>query len=212
MTDFHEVQFSPDISWNVVGGPGYPVDIIRFPRTGKEVRIKHRDVGLGEWNAAKGIKTAAEMDAVVIFWRERRGNTFGFRWKDHTDFTLNREQIGTGDGAETLFNVIKTYGTGINDEIRRINKLVVSPIDTPTNMYLDDVLDPLGNWTIDFNNGTADRTAGAPAGGVTIKMDGEFDVPVRFDVTGVMDVILEDFDIQDWADIPVIEIIPHVAP
>jgi uncharacterized protein (TIGR02217 family) len=45
----------------------------------------------------------------------------------------------------------------------------------------------------------------APAQGVAVTADFEFDVPVRFD-TDSMAVSIEQFDLHQWSDIPVIEI------
>jgi uncharacterized protein (TIGR02217 family) len=203
---FFDVQFPPSIARGAVGGPGYDNDIIAF-HNAREVTISNRDNGLGSWDVAHGIKYLSEFDELLQFFRSMRGDANQFRFRDPLDFTLSGELIATGDAATSAWNVTKTYGDGTNDEVRRIYKLVQSPDYTPTAFYLDGTPDSISNWTIDYDNGTVTRTAGAPGASVLITMDGEFDVPARFG-NKQMKARWEDYNVVTWGEIMVVEVIP----
>ena len=207
---FHDVRMNVLVSWGAVGGPSFDTSIVKF-RNGREVRLQHLENALGEWDVAHGVRTKEEMAELVAFFRERRGRAYGFRFRDWTDYTLIGEPMSpVGDGVTTLFSAYKIYGTGLNNELRRIHKLDSSPQDVATAFYLDGVPDPIGNWSIDYNNGQATRTAGAPGAAVIVTMDGEFDVPSRFDMDQ-MKVNLVDYNAQTWGQISIQQITPPPA-
>lgn len=52
------------------------------------------------------------MQAVLDFFEERRGRFHSFLWRDGLDHSSNGPQpLGTGDGAEMVFQIVKRYGT-----------------------------------------------------------------------------------------------------
>ena len=59
-------------------------------------------------------------------------------------------------------------------------------------------------WTVDAAAGVVTFTV-APANGVVLTADFEFDVPARFD-TDQMDITAETYDLARWAQIPVVEL------
>lgn len=213
---FHEVSMPHLIAFGAVGGAEFSTGVIEF-FNGEEVRIQNRENSLASWDVAHGVRKPAEMDALVRFFRERRGKANGFRFKDFTDYKLTDEQVCqnsvdltfVGDASTTVFFVGQTYDQdAVNTEFRRTNKLVTSPADVPEVIYLDSVSQGAG-FTMDRNNGTITFDV-APGAGVVVAYEGEFDVPVRFE-TDKMNISLDDFNAQSWSGIPIKEIIPPVA-
>jgi uncharacterized protein (TIGR02217 family) len=84
-------------------------------------------------------------------------------------------------------------------EVRTIAK----PVAGTVRVYLDGV-EQLAGWLVDLTTGVVTFLT-APAAGVAITADLEFDVPVRFD-TDHMAVTLESFRLHRWQQIPVVEL------
>jgi uncharacterized protein (TIGR02217 family) len=70
-------------------------------------------------------------------------------------------------------------------------------------VYLDGV-DQLSGWSVDMTAGLV-TFATAPALGVEVTADFEFDVPVRFD-TDRKAVTIDTFRLHSWQQIPIIEL------
>ncbi|MDF2766770.1 MAG: hypothetical protein K0S81_3765 [Rhodospirillales bacterium] len=117
--------------------------------------------------------------------------------EDWTDYKATGELLGTGDDAQTQFQLVKHYPSGSVIEVRTITK----PVAGTVKVYLDDV-EQLSGWSVDTTAGLV--TFGtAPALGVEITADFEFDVPVRFD-TDHMAGTIETFRLHRWQQIPIV--------
>ena len=195
---FVEVQFPPDISYGSSGGPGYSTDIV-ITQGGHEQRNINWSQARARYNVAHGVKTQAQLEALIAFFRARKGRAHGFRFKDWSDFEAAGEVIGIGDNAETEFQLIKNYSSGGTSEQRSIRK----PMSGSVQIYLDSALQVSG-WSVDTATGiiTFDN---APGTDVVIQADFAFDVPVRFD-TDQLSARLEDYGVRSWQDIPLIEV------
>ena len=175
MADFHEVRFPTDISYGSTGGPGFSTDVV-VTGAGFEQRNVNWSQARCEFNAKSGIKTQAQYDTVLAFFRARFGRGYGFRFKDWSDFKGEGQYLGAGDGETDTFQLKKYYSSGIFAHIRTINKVVAGTLK----IYFDFVEQPTG-WTVDNNTGLVTFTS-PPAADSVITADFEFDVPVRFDV------------------------------
>ena len=83
--------------------------------------------------------------------------------------------LGTGDDAQTQFQLVKRYPSGSVIELRTITK----PVAGTGKVYLNGALQ-LSGWFVDTR--TELVTFGMqPALGVEVTADFTFDVPVRFD-------------------------------
>ena len=71
-------------------------------------------------------------------------------------------------------------------------------------IYLNAV-EQLFGWSVDVTTVVTFSTA--PAAGVQVTADFEFDVPVRFD-TDHMAVTIETFRLHRWQQIPIVELRP----
>jgi uncharacterized protein (TIGR02217 family) len=142
---------------------------------------------------------AAQIDELIAFFRARRGKAYGFRFKDWTDYKATGQPIGTGDGTNKTFQLVKRYPSGSVIEVRTITK----PVAGTVRAYKD-AAEQLAGWSVDVTTGIVTFTT-APAGGVAITADFELDVPVRFD-TDHMAVTIESFKLHRWQQIPIVEL------
>ena len=204
---FHPIRFPLDVALGAHGGPERLTDIVTLS-SGAEERNQRWANSRRRYNAAYGVKSRADMQAVLAFFEERRGRFHSFLWRDGLDFSSNGgsgtptpldQPIGSGDGATTLFQLVKRYGTAFDPYLRPISKpvagtlrLAVAGAELTTGFSLD----PL-TGRVSF--------ATPPAAGAAITAGFLFDVPVRFD-TDRLDVELSSFDAADVASIPLIEV------
>lgn len=195
---FEEIQFPTDISYGSSGGPEYSTDIVEIA-SGYEQRNSNWTQARARYNVAHGVKTATQLAALISFFRARKGRAHGFRYKDWTDYTATGEQIGVGDGSETLFQLVKAYTSGSVTESRTISKPIVGSVT----VYVDDVEQSSG-LIIDHTAGTVTFSS-APTSSAFITADFEFDVPVRF-ATDRLSSTLDQYGSHSWLDIPLIEV------
>jgi uncharacterized protein (TIGR02217 family) len=195
---FVEDRFPSDISYGSSGGPEYATDIV-ISGSGHEQRNINWAQARARYNVAHGVKTKAQLNALVAFFRARKGRAYGFRFKDWTDFSATGQNIGTGNGTVTQFQLVKHYLSGGVDELRTITK----PVSGTVSVYKNGVLQTSG-VTVSTMTGIVTFTS-APANGVAITADFEFDVPVRFD-TDRLSATLDAYGVHSWQDIPLIEV------
>ena len=199
MLSFHEVQFPPDISYGVTGGPEYSTDVV-VTGSGYEQRNINWFQAKCRYQAAHGVRTEDQMRRLLAFFRARRGKAYGFRFKDWLDFMGKGEIIGVGNGETAIFQLIKTY---IDDsgytEARKIRK----PVAGTVRIYLGGT-QQFDGWSVNYTTGIVSFAA-APAAGTIITADYEFDVPVRFD-TDHCPLSIKEWEIYSWDNIPLVEI------
>jgi uncharacterized protein (TIGR02217 family) len=198
MSGFHEVQFPPDISYGASGGPGYSTSVVTTV-SGHERRNANWAAARGRWNVAHGLKKREQVAELIAFFRARMGRAYGFRFKDWTDYQAIAQLLGVGDGATTSFQLVKHYSSGGAIETR----LVTKPVPGTVKIYRDGV-ETVSGWTVNTATGLVTFTT-APAVGVQVTADVDFDVPVRFD-SDQMDITIETWQLGSWGQIPVLEI------
>lgn len=108
------------------------------------------------------------------------------------------QNIGTGNGTLTAFQLTKTYVSGSNTYVREIKK----PVTGTVKIYLNSLLQGSG-FTIDHTTGIVTFTI-APGAGVAVTADCDFDVPVRFD-TDMLSVRIDGPAQYLWDSIPIVE-------
>ncbi|WBQ09881.1 DUF2460 domain-containing protein [Hyphomonadaceae bacterium ML37] len=200
MSGFHEVQFPPDISYGASGGPGYSTTVVTTV-SGHERRNANWAAARGRWNVAHGLKKREQVAALIAFFRARRGRAYGFRFRDWTDYQALAQLIGVGDGATKTFQLIKRYASGGEIEAR----IIAKPVPGTVKIYRDGV-EVVSGWSVNTSTGLVTFTT-APASGVQVTADFEFDVPVRFD-SDQMDITIETYQLGSWGQIQVLEIRP----
>ncbi len=208
-SDFHEVRFPLDVSRGARGGPVRLTDIVTLA-SGREQRNARWLHSRRKFDAGYGIKSFAALASVVAFFEERRGRLIGFRWRDQldwksalaTDTPLAFDQrIGTGDGARTVFQLVKTYGGTHAPYERQIRKPVAGTVRVAVG--LTELLPTA--FTVDTSTGLVTLVT-APGNGVAVTAGYAFDVPVRFDADE-LDIELSAFEAGQIPRIPLIELI-----
>ena len=198
MVSFHEVQFPPKIAYGASGGPEFNTTVAAN-LAGFEQRNINWPSSRGKWDISTGIKTQSDMAAVIAFFRARYGKAYGFRFKDWSDYQGIGESIGTGDGSTKIFQLVRNFVSGGYSYQRVIKK----PVTGTINVYLNSVLQSSG-FTVDTTTGLITFTT-APAIGVLINADFQFDVPARFD-TDALAARTDAPGIFVWDTIPIVEI------
>ncbi|MGB3865327.1 MAG: DUF2460 domain-containing protein [Xanthobacteraceae bacterium] len=211
MTAFHEVLFPLDVALKSAGGPERRTDIVSFG-SGREERNARWAHSRRRYDAGYGVKTLGELQRVVAFFEERRGQLYGFRWRDRLDRTsaANGETIspldqgiGIGNGAAANFQLMKTYGAGFAPYSRPIVKPVAGSVRVAVDRV--EVEDGVA-FDCDAVSGIVTFRAGfIPAAGEAVTAGFRFDVPVRFD-TDFLEVDLSAFTAGAIPKIPLVEI------
>ena len=196
---FAEVRFPTDIAFGSTGGPEYSTDVVIL-QSGHEQRNANWAQSRARYNVAHGVKTKAQLDTLIAFFRARKGRADGFRFKDWTDYQGTGQSIGIGDGSETVFQLKKSYTSGSVTETRIINKPVAGTIT----IYVDGTPQNGSAYVADTTNGEITFTS-PPALSAIVTADFEFDVPVRFD-TDRLSASLDTYGSHSWQDIPLAEI------
>lgn len=208
---FHDVRFPTSISRNAQGGPERRTDIVVLG-SGFEERNSRWADSRRSYNAGYGVKSLDDLNAIIAFFEERRGRLYGFRWRDHADWKSCPPQgvpgvldqvIGTGTGAQTAFQLVKTYGGSFAPYTRTIAK----PVAGTVKIAVAGVTKSQGSdFTVDAASGVVTFLAGAvPADGATVTAGFEFDVPVRFD-TDKLEINLSGFASGAIPNIPIVEV------
>lgn len=196
---FAEIRFPEDIAYGSVGGPEYSTDVVVM-HSGHEQRNSNWSQARARYNVAHGVKTQAQLDTLIAFFRARKGRAEGFRFKDWTDFSASAQLLGTGDDVTTVFQLRRTYTSGGATEYRPITK----PVAGSVVLYLGGVVQNAESYSVNLINGEVTFDV-APAAGVSVSADFEFDVPARFD-TDRLSASLDAYGVHSWNDIPIVEI------
>lgn len=205
---FHAVRFPLDVALGARGGPERATDVVTLA-SGREERNSRWAQSRRRYNAAYGVKSRADMQAVLAFFEERRGRFHSFLWRDGLDHSSNGTEmptpldqaIGTGDGVAVSFALSKTYGVGFDPFVRPITK----PVAGSVRVAVDGAEVDAANLAVDPTTGLV-TLATAPAAGAAVTAGFVFDVPVRFD-TDRLDVELTSFEAAEVPAIPLIEVL-----
>jgi uncharacterized protein (TIGR02217 family) len=210
---FHEVLFPLDIALKSAGGPERRTDIITFG-SGREERNARWAHSRRRFDAGYGVKTLDALQEVVAFFEERRGQLYGFRWRDRLDhssappaLTLSPldQTLGTGDGVRTTFQLIKTYGSTYAPYTRVVTKPVPGSVRVAV---AGSEVSSGSAFICDTATGVVTFLPGhIPASGAAVTAGFLFDVPVRFD-TDYLEVDLSAFAAGAIPKIPLVEIRP----
>jgi len=209
MTGFHEVRFPFPLARGATGGPERRTDIVTLG-SGREERNTPWAHSRRRWNAGPGVKTLADLETLIAFFEARRGQLYGFRFRDPVDWKSCAlaaspgpldQPLGAGDGLTTEFQLTKRYGSGGEAYDRPIEKPVADSVRVAA-----DGSELVAGSDFDADAGTGVVTfATPPADGAILTAGYEFDVPVRFDVAQLA-ISLDAFGAGDAPDVPVVEL------
>lgn len=206
---FHEIRFPANLSFGSVGGPERRTEIVTLAN-GFEERNTPWAHSRRRYDAGVGLRSLNDVATLIAFFEARAGQLHGFRWKDWSDFKSclpaatpgpEDQLIGIGDGVRTVFQLQKTYVSGLQTYTRPIRKpvagtVVVALADDPK----------VAGVEFDVNVETGEiEFAVPPDVGTRVTAGFEFDVPVRFD-TDVIQTSVASFQAGDVPTVPVVEI------
>lgn len=206
---FHEVRFPANLSFGSTGGPERRTDVVTLAN-GFEERNTPWAQSRRRYDAGLGLRSLDDVAALISFFEARRGQLYGFRWKDWADFKSCKpsgrvsdldQVIGTGDGATTVFALAKTYDPDGNAFRRPILKPVAGTV----------LVAVAGNPQVETVDYALDLAAGTvtfvlpPDVGTAVTAGFEFDVPVRFDADRIA-VSVASFQAGEVPSVPVVEV------
>ncbi|WP_198368475.1 DUF2460 domain-containing protein [Roseomonas rosulenta] len=202
---FHDVRFPDRIAEGAEGGPEFSTSVI-ISSGGYEQRQGNWSAGRGRWNVATGLQDDNDLAVLIAFFRARAGRLHAFRFKDWSDYQLDRQVIGTTGGGDATWQILRTYTSGPTSVTRSITR----PVSGTVRCWVNGTERSLGTGSSQFqvNLATGVITLGSALAGTTgqaIEAACEFDVPARFD-TDTLPLRLTAFQIGEWSDIPVVEI------
>ncbi len=205
---FHEIQFPTAIAFHSSGGPERKTEIVTLG-SGFEERNAVWANSRRRYDVGYGVKTLDNLHAVIAFFEARLGRLYGFRFRDFADFKSCApnanvspfdQSLGTGDGATTEFQLIKTYTSGPSSWVRSIEKPVAGTVRVAVAG-----VEQTSGLTIDDSAGLVTFDS-PPAAAAALTAGFEFDTPVRFD-TDQLTINLSNFAAGEIPSIPLVEIL-----
>ncbi len=207
--NFHEVRFPASLSFGSVGGPERRTDIVTLAN-GHEERNTPWAHSRRRYDAGLGMRSLDDVETLIAFFEARRGQVYGFRWKDWSDFKSGRasgeigfrdQVIALGDGETTVFPLLKTYRSGTFTYARPIAK----PVQGSVRVGIEqDELREAVDFEVDESTGLVTLFQ-VPGEGQQITAGFEFDVPVRFDTDRIQTSVAS-FQAGDVPNVPVVEV------
>lgn len=211
MPSFHEVRFPLPISFGSSGGPERRTDVVLLA-SGHEERNSRWADSRRRYNAGTGVHSLDDLHVLIAFFEERRGRLYGFRWRDAADWKScepsgmpepDDQDIGTGDGETSVFQLVKKYGGGFAPYQRSIVKPVAGTVRVAVD---DDEQNEGSDFVVDAATGLVTFSPGhVPEEGAVVTAGFAFDVPVRFDIDR-LDINLASFQAGEVLNVPVVEV------
>jgi len=207
--NFHEERFPANLSFGSVGGPERRTEIVTLAN-GFEERNTPWAHSRRRYDAGVGMRSLDDIETLIAFFEARRGQLFGFRWKDWSDFksclpndtpAYEDQVIGTGDGVQNAWQLTKTYASGGHEYVRPIEKPVLGSV---TMGIGGDVKQEAVHYSVDLTTGIVTFDT-PPDIGAEITAGFEFDVPVRFDTDRIQTSVAS-FKAGDVPNVPVVEV------
>lgn len=211
--------------------PGYPC--MSSPRW--STSITHSDSGaeqanqrwehpLHRYTLPEAVRDHDVYEAVRDHWLITRGPLKSFPFRDPLDFascpldrpnhiplyTFSDQVLGTGDGINVAFQLVKKYTRGAESYTRNVVHPVVSTVivsidnTDPTTWVFP--LTPI-TWTVDRSTGVVTFSS-PPSPGMVVRAGYLYDVEVRFESDESFDGLLKDYGVSGFADLVLIEIRP----
>ncbi|HEX8232809.1 MAG TPA: DUF2460 domain-containing protein [Caulobacteraceae bacterium] len=205
---FHEVRMPARLAFGSTGGVERRTEVVGLA-SGFERRSSPWAHGRRRYLVGAGVRSLKDSADLVAFFEARRGRLYGFRFRDFLDWSSATagaaispldQEVGTGDGAATEFQLVKRYGEGE----AAYSRLVRKPVAGSVRVAVAGVELGIGHFSVDHATGVV-TLADAPEAGAAVTAGFEFDVPVRFDADRI-DVTLESFEAGRVVAVPLVEV------
>ena len=152
-----EAEVAPEVSTAIVTSAG-----------GHEMRNAEWAEARLSYDVGPGVRSEADIAALIAFFRARMGPARGFRLRDPFDWRGEDEWIGTGDGVRRRFALVRRYG----EAVRRITRPVADSVSVK--------VAGLARADVTLRAGGEIELAEPPPPGARVTASFAFDVPVRF--------------------------------
>lgn len=167
---FNESRLLDCVAYGSEFGHEYSTRIVRL-KSGVERRNAEWSFPLGKYAVIYNNLDAADHAAVIAAHHACMGSLIGFRFKDFSDYTATDNNVGTGTGSPTEYQLRRAYTMGSITQYRPIYK----PVEDTVVIKVDGEVDETA--TVDYETGIVAVDAEI---GEVITWSGQFDVPVRF--------------------------------
>ena len=204
LAGFHDVSFPMKLALGASGGPERRTEIVPLA-SGGEARNARWSGSRRRWDIGGAVTRLDELNTLIAFFEARRGRLHGFRFRDFTDdrstqpeqaVSATDQNLGTGDGVQTVFQLVKDYG-GVSRDI-------LKPVAGTLKIAFDGTEQTSG-FTLDDTTGQVTFDA-PPVAGAVITAGFLFDCPARFD-TDRLETVLEAFGAGRIVSVPIIELL-----
>ena len=164
---FDDVLFPLAMGQEAEVAPAFSTAIVTSAG-GREARNASWSAARTSYDVGAGVRSEADIQTLLVFFRARMGPARGFRLRDPFDSVASGEAIGTGDGTTRRFALVRRYG----EQLRRLTRPVAGTVRVAVDEAATAAFElEAGGWvTLDV----APRVGAAVTAGCT------FDVPVRF--------------------------------
>jgi len=197
-------RFPDQVAFWAVGGAGFNTTII-VVNSGYEQRNINWSQSRAKYDISEAMRTLADVDATIAFFRAVKGKAHGFRFKDFMDYivTTSNGILGDGMGDGTAnYQMKKVYTSGALTDTRIITK----PVAATVNVYVNGVIQVLNtDYTFNATTGVVTFLGSPPDNMDTLTWAGQFDVPCRFDIDEMRGTP-NDGGLWTWETIPIVEI------
>ena len=179
---FDDVEFPLAIGLGAEVSPTFSTSVVTTA-SGHEQRNAAWASGRLRYDVGPGVRSEADVQILLAFFRARRGAAKAFRFRDPLDHSSNGMTgvptpldvgLGTGDGVQVRFDLVKPYGSSADAEQRRITRPASGSIRVAIDGH-----EIVTGWQAGPSGGI--QFDSPPEPGVTITAGFLFDVPVRFE-------------------------------
>ena len=156
------------------------------------------------------MRSLDDLSELIAFFEARKGQLYGFRWKDWTDYSSGLasavqsavdEEFGVGDDVTTVFQLAKNYRSGAHSYRRPITKPLE---DTLLIAVGGDEREEGVHFSVDYTTGLV-TFVDPPETDAPVTAGFEFDVPVRFDGDRI-ETSVANFSAGEIPSVPVVEV------
>lgn len=219
MTRFVDV-YLPDCvpGYPCLSSPRWSTELVRVDSGAEQVNQRWSHP-LYRFTLPEAVRDQDIYEAVRDTWLAMRGPVKTWPWKDPLDFasralvkpnqeppiTMMDQVLGTGDGLQTEFQLVKAYTRGGETYTRNIHLPVVSSVLLSQNgVAITDTSSP-SPYTISRPGGVVTFLT-PPAVGVVVRAGFLYDVEVRFESDDSFDGIVQTFGLGGFADLTFVEV------
>lgn len=175
---FADVLFPVAVGREASVEPGFSTDVVTSASGAEQRNSAWADARM-RFDVGPGVRSEEDLQALLAFFRARRGAAIGFRFEDPLDHSSNEmtaapgaadQPIGVGDGVRSEFPLVKFYG----GQERRITRPRAGTVRVSVGGA-----ERLTGWTL--GSGGEIAFSDPPPAGAAIEAGFLFDVAVRFE-------------------------------